>query len=343
MNKKTKFDLEDVLLTPEVTTTIQSRAKDVDPYYKDARRVDNFYLPIYNAPMDRVISRNNEHVFISNRINPVQTRGLNPVFQNTIHSLSLIEIKDLFSTGRIENNGRYLIDMANGHMKSLLDFVKDFKETYPDIFLMVGNIANPETYKVLSDAGADAIRINVGSGGNCSTSLNTGVGYGVASLIVECKEISNGLSNPAQIVADGGMRTYADVIKALALGADYVMIGGLFNKTIESAGDNYLFNCIKVSQKTAERLFKLGLPIYKSMRGMSTQEVQKDWGKRVLRASEGLVTRNKVTGSMSKWISEFDEYLRSSMSYCGATNLEEFIGQARYTIISENVKRRINK
>ena len=79
------------------------------------------------------------------------------------------------------------------------------------------------------------------------------------------------------------------------------------------------------------------------MRGMSTQEVQKDWGKLVLRASEGLVTRNKVTGSMSKWISEFDEYLRSSMSYCGATNLEEFIGQVRYTIISENVKRRINK
>ena len=255
MNKKTKFDLEDVLLTPEVTTTIQSRAKDVNPYYKDTRRVDNFYLPIYNAPMDRVISRDNEHVFISNRINPVQTRGLNPVFQDTIHSLSLVEIKDLFRTGRIDGKGRYLIDMANGHMKSLLDFVKDFKKVYPDTFLMVGNIANPETYKVLSDAGADAIRINVGSGNNCSTSLNTGVGYGVASLIVECREISNGLSNPAQIVADGGMRTYADVIKALALGADYVMIGGLFNKTIESAGDNYLFNCIKVSQKTAEKLF----------------------------------------------------------------------------------------
>lgn len=336
MTKETKFDLADVLLTPEVTSNITTR-KEVNPF------TENGTLPIYNAPMDRVISRENEYVFLENKINAVQTRPLVPVFDKTIHSLSAAEMRSYFQDLQLNPKGRYLIDMANGHMKSLLDLIVDVKKSYPDIFLMVGNIANPETYKVLSDAGADAIRINIGSGNSCTTSVNTAIGYGVGSLIVECREIANSLKKPAQIVADGGMRSYADVIKALALGADYVMIGGLLNKTIESAGDNYLFNIVKVSQKTAEKLYKMGLPIYKSMRGMSTQEVQRDWGKKELRASEGVVTRNKVTGSIEKWVKEFQEYLRSSMSYCGAKSLDEFIGEARYTLVSENVNRRYQK
>lgn len=336
MYKDIKFDLSDVLLTPAETSNIASRSSVV-PYLSNGK------LPLYNAPMDRVISRENEELFSLLDVNAVQTRGLSPVLSTTIHSYSLGELKSLFQDLQINVYGRYLIDMANGHMSSLLDFVKEFKQTYPDTFLMVGNIANPKTYVALSEAGADAIRIFIGSGNSCTTSVNTAIGYATGSLIVECRQLANTLDKPALIIADGGMRDYSDIIKSLALGADSVMIGGLLNKMIESAGENYLFNTIKVPQKLAKKLFHMGFPIYKSMRGMSTVEVQKDWKKVVLRASEGIVSRNKVTGSLGSWLSDFEEYLSSTMSYCGAKNLDEFIGMVDYTIVTDNVNKRYRK
>lgn len=337
MNKDIKFDFNDVLLVPDVSSDISSRS-EINPY------TINGTLPIYNAPMDRVISLKNEKSFKDNKINVVQTRGEISEDVTTIVSYSLNEMVDLVKNGSINENRHYLIDVANGHMKKLHEFIVEFKTLYPNTFLMVGNIANSETYRVISEAGADACRINIGSGNSCSTSLNTAVGYPVGSLIVECREIARTIvGKRAEIIADGGMRNYSDVIKALALGADKVMIGGLFNKMIESAGENYLFNIVKIPQPLAYKFYNLGLPIYKSMRGMSTQEVQKDWGKSVLRASEGLLSRNKVNGSLERWTSEFTEYLRSAMSYCGARSLEEFIGEANYTLITDNSLKRIQK
>ena len=121
---------------------------------------------------------------------------------------------------------------SNGHMPAVFDLTKRSKEKYGDsLVLMVGNVANPETYALLSDAGADYVRIGIGNGGGCLTTQNTGVGYPMASLIKECYEISTTLKKPAYIVADGGMQTYSDVIKALALGADFVMLGSILNKS----------------------------------------------------------------------------------------------------------------
>jgi glutamate synthase domain-containing protein 2 len=178
---------------------------------------------------------------------------------------------------------------------------------------------------------------------NCSTTVHTGVGFPMASLIRECYKESYKLDNPAKIVADGGMQNYSDIIKALALGADYVMVGSLFNKAIESCGDNYLFKHIKVSKSIAKLAYELKLPVYKKFRGMSTKEVQKKWGKKNLTTSEGVVRIRKVEYTLEKWLNNFEDYLRSSMSYSDADTLEKFIGKARTIKITNNAYNRFKK
>jgi isopentenyl diphosphate isomerase/L-lactate dehydrogenase-like FMN-dependent dehydrogenase len=165
----------------------------------------------------------------------------------------------------------------------------------------------------------------------------------MASLIKECYELSLTLKKPAYIVADGGMQTYSDVIKALALGADYVMLGNILNKSLESSGDNYLWKKIKVSQKVASILHNLKIPVYKKFRGMSTKEVQKKWGATELKTSEGVVRFRKVEYRLDKWVENFEHYLRSAMSYTGSKNLKEFTGNVELIQISENAYKRFNK
>ena len=165
----------------------------------------------------------------------------------------------------------------------------------------------------------------------------------MASLIQECYQASMVIENPAKIVADGGMQTYSDIIKAIALGADFVMLGNILNRCLESAGENYLFKCIRVSQKTAEQLYNIGLPIYKKFRGMSTKEVQMKWGNSNLRTSEGVVRYRKVEYTLSQWVENFEDYLRSAMSYSNARTLSEFIGYASIIKITDSSYYRFKK
>ena len=240
-----KFDFDDILIQPAAISRIESR-KQVDVFY------DNGYLPLFTAPMDTVIDDRNYSLFQQSGINVVRPRkapsfgvNLDSDFNNFL-SFGKDEFKKIFlDTGKVDVAEKYyiLIDIANGHMQGLLDATAQAKSLYGDsMILMVGNIANPETYRLFSEAGADLVRIGIGNGGGCLTTVQTGVGYPMASLVHECYEISCTLQTPAKIVADGGFKSYADIIKSLALGADYVMLGSILNKTLESAGDTYLAN-----------------------------------------------------------------------------------------------------
>lgn len=345
-----KFDLDDIVIIPSESSDIISRS-ECNPCCSDFMFAN---LPLMASPMDTVVSKENYFNYIKNKIIPCMPRGIYcddltlPYFQ----SFGLKEIEDSiyeYSYNAVPyktefyNHKYILIDMANGHMSKLVDIVKNIKRLFPDIVLMVGNVANPDTFVNLAKAGADYIRCSIGTGAGCTTAANVAINYPLGSLISECrkKKIQYGLWN-SKIVADGGMRNYSDVIKALALGADYVMIGSIFNKTIESAGFNYLWR-IRINNKIAEFLWRYDFPIKKKYRGMSTKAVQRSWGKTKLVTAEGITKYQKVEYTLSQWTENFEDYLRSAMSYCNAKTLDDFIGRSEYIFITENSKNRFQK
>lgn len=367
INKEIKFDFDDLLIQPCAQSKINSR-KDVNVFYPDDM------LPLFTAPMDTVVDNMNDEIFYQNKIHPIIPRTINDMTTNhRWKAVGLREFEEKFieydhfemyytdpkkARHTVEKN--ICIDIANGNMKKLHDLITIFKSKYKDtnMKLMVGNIANPETYKILSEAGADLCRCSVGSGNGCLTSQNVGVGYPLASLISECYEMSCTLENPAKIVADGGMKNYSDIIKSLALGSDYVMIGGILNKALESAGETYGANIHhdtpsggwlepgeKVNQYSddVKNAFKNGAKFYKKFRGMSTKGVQKILGNDELKTSEGVFRINPVEYTIEGWTDNFKQYLASAMSYTGASNLSEFIGQVQLNLITQNSFNRFNK
>lgn len=339
-----KFDFNDILICPSIQTSISSR-EDIDIYY-----LDGGSLPIITAPMDTVISRQNEHVFSSNKIITCLPRGEKTGFSG-IESYSLRDIEKMFNSGELKKHSGYLIDIANGHIKDLETVTRNIKNKYgDDIYLMVGNVAHPKTYTLLSNAGADSVRVGIGNGAGCLTTQQTGIGYPMASLIQECYQESMALDSPAKIVADGGMKTYSDIIKALALGADFVMLGSIFNKALESCAPclyeskaSYSTGLHEVTHAEALEMFNDGQPIFKNFRGMSTKEVQRKWGKHNIKTSEGISEIRQVEYTLSGWIENFKHYLKSAMSYTDSINLNTFIGAVDISMITDNAYNRFKK
>lgn len=355
-NIETLFDFDDLLIQPTHISDISSR-KEVNPKY------ENGYYPLMTAPMDTVICGKNFELYKQNGVMPVFPR----TFQNesgynkeTYYSYShffsygLNDFNELFLNNTVEIFDGLkiyaLIDIANGHMKSLYDMAKSAKEKYGDkLVLMVGNVANPRTFFEYCEINVDYVRIGIGNGNGCLTTVQTGVGYPMASLIEECSDVKKHMNYPnVNIVADGGFKKYSDVIKGLALGADYIMLGSIFNKALESSGEtrqkSYVGGDIvdQYSEET-KKMFECDIPLVKIFRGMSTKEVQKSWGRDDLKTSEGVVRHHSVEYTLEGWIQNFDHYLRSAMSYTGKKELRDFIGGVDLNFITQNSFRRFDK
>ena len=269
LKEKIGYSYNDVTIVPEVISDIKSRS-ECNPYI-DGK------LPIFASPMASVVSEKNYKIFEANNIIPILPRikeydikyRINKMHQGWWVAVSLKElendiINDLQITPELNNKDyRICVDIANGHMKYLYDecaLAKTLARKHGiNLTIMTGNIANAKTYEWICKHGIykyedkngysyfdcviDYIRVGIGGGSGCITTSNVSIHYPQASLINECKEIKESISTgqflrkkPA-IVADGGIRNYDHVIKALALGADYVMIGSLFAQCIESAGE----------------------------------------------------------------------------------------------------------
>jgi hypothetical protein len=207
---------------------------------------------------------------------------------------------------------------------------------------MTGNIAHPDTYYEYAKAGIDYVRVGIGGGSACLTSVQSGVHYGQATLLIDTVNAKNKVISEffggnqlyksiPEIIADGGMNSYSKIIKALAVGVDYVMIGKLFAECDEACGEVYT-EYKKASKWTEEDkqhllwddnsgTYYVRLRLYY---GMSSKLAQKEMGKTHLKTSEGTIGYVYVKQSLSGWINNFVSYLQTAMSYTNSRNLEEF-------------------
>ena len=335
-----KFDWNDVTLVPAVFSEIRSR-KEINYLTQDGK------LPLFVAPMNTVVDSKNIDTFLNVGFEVCVPRGIVNTNVLAFTSFGLDEIEKI-----VTDNGylpkRVLIDIANGHSIRLYEVSKKIKEQYKEIILMVGNVANPKTFEEYAKIGVDYIRLSIGSGNVCTTACNTAIFYPSASLVSECADIKYANNYDIKIVADGGFKTYKDIIMALALGSDYVMLGSMISKSLEACGDSYVVNgrdYVKITKSEALSYFNEGGEIYKIYIGMSTKTTQRSWGRKEedLRTSEGITLYNKVEYKIGGWVENFSDYLRSAMSYTDKKELSDFIGGVEYVHITQNSFNRFNK
>ncbi|OEK05860.1 IMP dehydrogenase [Roseivirga misakiensis] len=207
------------------------------------------------------------------------------------------------------------IDTAHGHSKGVIDTAKKIKAAYPDLDVIVGNVATAEAAKALVEAGADAIKVGVGPGSICTTRIIAGVGMPQLSAVYECAKAVKGSGVP--IIADGGIRYSGDVVKAIAGGASTIMIGSLLAGSEEAPGEVILYEGRK----------------FKSYRGMGSVEAMEDGSKdRYFQDAEddikklvpeGIVGRVPFKGLVQEVLYQLVGGLQAGMGYCGAGTIEK--------------------
>lgn len=345
IDKNIKFDWSDFCLVAEILTDISSR-KEVNVLNESGK------LPLIVSPMDTVVDYNTSEIFDKQGFEVCMPRGVESFYSDSFKSISLSQFEQYVQSGFIQDKPyvdshyKLLVDIANGHQEKLYQLTVEFRQNrkFNHHELMIGNIANPDTYRLFAKLGVDYIRVGIGGGSACTTSANTGVHYPMGSLISECYAIKKDGDYDTKIVADGGFKNYDDIIKALALGADYVMLGSILNKCLESCAPTKLFGIDISSQKEFiwNQFPRLRKYMKKSYRGMSTKAVQKKWGREKLVTSEGITKENKLEYTIAQWKENFEDYLRSAMSYCNAQNLEEF-KESKKIFISQEAFRRFHK
>jgi IMP dehydrogenase len=210
-----------------------------------------------------------------------------------------------------------VIDTAHGHSKGVIDLLKDVKKGYPNLDVVVGNIATGEAALDLVRAGADAIKVGIGPGSICTTRIIAGVGYPQLSAIMNVKKALEGSSVP--IIADGGIRFTGDIPKAIASGASSVMMGSMFAGTHESPGETIIYEGRKF--KTYRGMGSIEA-MQKGSKDRYFQEDENDIKKLV---PEGISARVPFKGSLKEVMHQLIGGLRAGMGYCGAKNIESLM------------------
>jgi len=320
MKKTICFD--DVLLVPQFSA-IKSRSEiDISSELRpDALTLD---VPIISSPMDTVtehyMARAMEDIGglgVIHRYNSVKqqvaivkkTRDI-----GTVHVAAAIGVGSahLERATALYDAGVHIlcVDIAHGHHILMKKMLSDLREIFGDaVHIMAGNVATLDAFNDLADWGADSIRVGIGGGSICSTRTQTGHGMPTLESIISCASSDRN----AKLIADGGLRTSGDIVKALAAGADFVMLGSMLAGHAETPGD-------AIFVKGQKR---------KVYRGMASKDAQIEWRGHTA-SIEGVSSTVPYRGGVAEKLYEIKTGIRSGLSYTGARDLREFRAKARF-------------
>jgi len=313
----TALSYDDVLLVPKYSDIVSRKEVSITTELDCNRK---FELPIISSPMDTITEAK-----MANAMHSKGGLGVIHRYNSIEEQTNLVRrVKHEHKAAAIGISGDYLeraaaliaagakilcLDVAHGHHILMKEALMKMKTLYgDDIHLMAGNVATKRGFEDLSKWGADSIRCNIGGGSICSTRIQTGHGVPGLHTILDC--IQADIDRDVKIIADGGLRNSGDIVKALAAGADFVMVGSLLAGTFETPGEIINHGTQAGTKK-------------KVYRGMASKEAQYDWRGRHS-SNEGITTHVPYRGDVGSILDELANGIRSGFSYSGARNLTEF-------------------
>ena len=325
MKLKKCLSYDDVLLVPQYSDIVSRSQVDIGSDLSPDVRLE---VPIISSPMDTVTedcmaSGMAKHggLGIIHRYNTIedQCSYVRSVKSGAHHVAAAIGVTGDYYDRAIElvSSGATIlcIDVAHGHHKLMKKALNNLKLQFGDnVHLMAGNIATKEGFEDLARWGADSIRCNIGGGSICSPRLETGHGIPGFQTILDCYMADT--DRDVKIIADGGIKNSGDIVKALAAGADFVMLGSLLAGTIESPGDI-------IYTKDGSKL--------KVYRGMASPEAQFDWRGKAS-SIEGVTATVPFRGSLDHVLGNLCQGIRSGLSYSGSRSIAELQGTAKFVL-----------
>jgi len=216
-----------------------------------------------------------------------------------------------------------VVDTAHGHSEGVIQMVALIKKTYPDLELIAGNVATGEATEALIKAGADAIKVGIGAGSICTTRVVAGIGVPQITAVIDSARIARKYNIP--IISDGGIKYSGDIVKAIAAGADVVMLGNLLAGTDESPGEEVILQGRRF--KVYRGMGSMGAMV----EGSSDRYFQEDAQKLV---PEGIEGRTPYKGSVSESVFQLVGGLRAGMGYCGVVNIDELKDNTQFIRIT---------
>lgn len=329
-----KLDYKDVLITPKRSALSSRSEVKLERLFTFRSYNAWFGVPIIAANMDGVgtfemdeelnkhhcLTAVTKHYPDTQLIDHFQKKLDSSIYSMGISDDDLQKFDNVYS---VVNNRlmRVCIDVANGYTQSFVNFIHRFRDRYPSVILMAGNVVTPEMTEELILAGVDIVKVGIGPGSVCTTRKMTGIGYPQLSAVIECADAAHGLKG--HIIADGGCTCPGDVVKAFAAGADFVMLGGMLAGHKEGGasvfGENKFYG---MSSDTAMDLHNGGVANY--------------------RASEGKTVEIPYRGEVSRTLQDILGGLRSACTYVGASELKELSKRATFIRVTQQLNNSLN-
>jgi len=314
---KEALTYNDVLLVPQYSN-IKSRSEvNLSSILRGNGPTTRLALPVIASPMD-TISEEEMGVAMWHSGGLAVVHRYNSIAEQVAILDGIMVTANCNAAAAIGTTGDYLdratalydagvrilcVDVAHGHHILMKEALHELREVFGDaVHIMAGNVATLEGYNDLVDWGADSVRCNIGGGSICSTRVQTGHGIPGLHTIIDCARSDRN----APIIADGGIRNSGDIVKALAAGADFVMLGSLLSGTDETPGD-------VINTRDGN---------VKAYRGMASKDAQIEWRGRTA-SLEGVATTVPCKGPVDEVLTELERGIRSGLSYSGCRSISE--------------------